>query len=99
MYQSEIQELKNRCKKIARKSQGSLRKIFDDETRMDPFACQISFIECESSMYCSRRKSRPKIPLNAAELADMLPGTTYAKHHKFTVSLGSQIAVISYLNS
>ena len=31
-YNSEIYELKNHCKKIARSSQNSLRKIFNDET-------------------------------------------------------------------
>ena len=50
-YNSEIYELKNHCKKIARSSQNSLRKIFNDETRTHPFACEISFNECESAMY------------------------------------------------
>ena len=92
MIQHMIQ--KNRCKKIARNSQGSLRKLFDDETRTDPFACRISFNECESSMYRSRRKTQPKIPLSAEEFSEMLPGTTYGKHHKFTISLHTQVAVI-----
>ena len=35
-YNSEIYELKNHCKKIARSSQNSLRKIFNDETRTHP---------------------------------------------------------------
>ena len=95
-YQSEVFDLKNRCKKVARSSQGSLRKLFDDVTRTDPSACQISFNECESSMYRSRRKTEPKIPLNAGEFSEMLPGTTYAQHHKFTISLATQIAVIFY---
>ena len=51
LYQSEVYDLKTRCKKVARSSQGSLRKLFDDVTRTDPYACQISFNECESSMF------------------------------------------------
>ena len=80
-YESELYDLKNRCKKIAISSQGSLRKLFDDETRTDPFTYRISFNECESSIYRSRRKTQPKIPLSAEEFSEMLPGTTYSKHH------------------
>ena len=47
-------------------------------------------------MYRSRRKTQPKIPLSAEEFSEMLPGTTYGKHHKFTISLLTQVAVIFY---
>ena len=82
-YETEVYDLKNRCKTIARNSQGSLRKLFDDETRTDPFASRISFNECESSMYRSRRKTQPKIPLSAEEFSEMLPGSTYGKTSSF----------------
>ena len=81
LYQSEVYNLKNRCKKIARSSQGSLRKLFDDVTRTNPYACQISFNECESSMYRSQRKTQPKIPLNAEELFG------YYYEHAFTSTM------------
>ena len=32
-------------------SRGSLIQIFDRETRMHPFACEISFNKCESAMH------------------------------------------------
>ena len=58
-YQSESFTLKSKCKDIAKSSQENLRKIFDDVTREDPAACKITFKECESSMYRSRRISQP----------------------------------------
>ena len=36
-----------------------LRKIFDDLTREDPAACEITFKGCESSMYRSRKSLQP----------------------------------------
>ena len=51
-YKSNVHELKNKCKKIeAQSSHGSLSQIFDGETRMHPFACEISVNECEFAMY------------------------------------------------
>ena len=95
-YNSEIYELKNHCKKIARGSQNSLRKIFNDETRTHPFACEISFNECVSAMYRARRKSQPMVPLNAVEFSEMQPGSEFTTHHKFTISVGVEIAVVFY---
>ena len=46
-YNSDVHELKNKCKKVAKHSQSNLRNIFDDTTRSDPSA---SFTEIESSM-------------------------------------------------
>ena len=62
-YKSGVYELKTKCKKMAESTQDNLRKIFDDETRTSLFATEISFNECESSMYRSRRRLQPKIPL------------------------------------
>ena len=53
-----------------------LREVFDDVTRNDLCAREISFAECESSMYRARRKTQPKIPLTVSEFVDML-STTY----------------------
>ena len=76
-YNSDVHKLKNKCKKVAKHSQSNLRKIFDDTTRSDPSACEVSFTEIESSMYRARRMLQPKIPLTASEFCDMLPGTNF----------------------
>ena len=54
-YQSESYNLKSKCKSIAKSSQENVRKIFDDVKREDPAACEITFKECEFSMYRYRR--------------------------------------------
>ena len=95
-YNSGVYELKTKCKKRAQTTQNNLRKIFDDETRTSLLASEISFNECESSMYRSRRRLQPKIPLTAIEFSVMLPESTFATHHKFTVTTTNHTAVIFY---
>ena len=36
--------LKTKCKTLAKQSQNNLRKVFDDATRTDPCACEISLV-------------------------------------------------------
>ena len=84
---------------MAKHSQSNLRKIFDDTTRTDPFACEVSFPEIESSMYRARRRLQPKIPINASVFCDMLPGTNFGNYFQFSVSCGNQSAVIFLLNA
>ena len=79
-YQNEVFQLKTRCKTVAKNSQTDLRKLFDDVPRTDPCAADISFAECESSMYRARRTLQPKIPLTATEFCDMLPASTFKDH-------------------
>ena len=51
-YKSDIYKIKKKWKKIAAQIlRGILLQIFDEETRMHPFACEISFNECESAVY------------------------------------------------
>ena len=69
-------------------------KFFDDITRIDPSACDISFRESESSIYRARRTIEPKIPLTAIEFSDML--SSIGDHHKFTVRCGEQTGVIFF---
>ena len=95
-YHSETYNLKKRCKIMARTSQEPLRKIFDDAAREDSFATEVSFPQCESSMYRSRRRLEPKIPSNATELSLLLPTTTFGKFHKSTVSVNDQTALIFF---
>ena len=66
-YNGDAYELKSKCKTISKSSQGNLRQIFNDVTRNHPSACDISFTECESSMYRARRKLQPIIPQTASE--------------------------------
>ena len=66
-YKSKEYELKSKCKTKVRSSQDSLRRIFDDITRDDTAGSSVSFPQCESAMYRSRRMSQPKIPTNAIE--------------------------------
>ena len=54
-YESNANEIKKRCKTIAKCTQSSLRNIFDDVTRSDPSASDVSFRGVESSMHRPRR--------------------------------------------
>ena len=63
------------------------------------FACEISFNECEFAIYRARRKPQPMVPLNAAEFSEKLPGSEFATDHKFTISVGDEIAVVFYSES
>ena len=87
--------LKTRCKTVAKNSQTNLRKVFDDVTRTDPCAADISFAECESSMYRARTL-QPKILLTATEFCNMLLASTLKDHLKYRVALGSQTATIFF---
>ena len=93
-YNSEVHELRAKCKKMAQRKQGSLRKIFDDTTRNSLYASVISFYEVESSMYRARRRMQPKIPLTADEFSQVLPGSSFDQHHKFTVLIDNNTAVV-----
>ena len=59
-YKAEIFQLKTKCKTIAKHTQINLRKAFDDVTRTEPCAFDISFRECESAIYRARRTFQPK---------------------------------------
>ena len=95
-YNGDAYELKSKCKTISKSSQGNLRQIFNDVTRNHPSACDISFTECESSMYRARRKLQPIIPQTASEFCDMLPTSSFGEYYKFSVSCGSHTAVVFY---
>ena len=97
-YKTEVYRLKTRCKTLAKYSQTNLREVFDDTTRNEPYAADISFVECESSMYRARRTLQPKIPFTAPEFCDMLVASTFNDYYKFSVVQGGQTAVIFYSN-
>ena len=92
-----VYELKTKCKNT-KNSQTNIRKVFDDTTRMDPHACEISLRECKSAMYRARRKIQPIILLNAQEFSNMLSTTSYGEHHKFTVKCGEATGVLFFSN-
>lgn len=72
-------------------------KIFNDVTPEDPAACEISFKECESLMYRSRRISQPIIPATALDFSEMLPTTPFGRFYKSTVvGMNNQTAIICF---
>ena len=91
-----LDELKTKCKKRAQTSQNSLRKFFDNETRTSLFAYEVSFNECERSMYRSRRSLQTKILFAAVEFATMLSESAFASHHKFAIMTNNHTAVIFF---
>ena len=76
---------------MAQRKQANLREIFDDTTRNSLYASVISFYEVESSMYRARRM---QIPLTTGEFSQVLPGSSFDQHHKFTVSIDNNTAVV-----
>ena len=95
-YKTDIYRLKTKCKTLAKQSQNNLRKVFDDATRIDPSAREISFTECESAMYRSRRTLQPKIPLTASEFCGMLPTTALGEFHQCSVTSGTDTGVVFF---
>ena len=62
-YKADTYMLKTKCKMVAKQVETrGLRQVFDDVTRNDLCAREISFPECESSMYPARRKTQAKNP-------------------------------------
>ena len=97
-YKTDIFRLKTKCKTLAKQSQNNLRKVFDDATRTDPSAREVSFRECESAMYRSRRTLHPKIPLSASEFCGLLPSTTLGEFHQCSVISETEIGVVFFSN-
>ena len=95
-YQSNIFDLKTKCKILAKHTQTNLRKVFDDATRTDPSAHDISFAECEAAMYRARKTLQPKIPQSAYEFSEMLSSTHLGIYNKFNVTCGGQTGVIFF---
>ena len=96
-YKADVNQLKTNCKTVVKQVQSSsLRQVFDDVTRNNPCARDVSFAECESAMYRARRTCQPKIPLTAAEFLDMLGTTALGVHFKLSVSSENQTAVIFF---
>ena len=95
-YHTEAYAIKTKCKRIAQTSQHNLRQIFNDITRSDPSASQVTFKECESSMFRSRKILQPMIPQSAAEFCEVLPTTTFAVNLKATINVDGRVAVIFF---
>ena len=81
-YRSDVFNLKRKCKKTAIYSQTNLWHVFDDTTRCDPCACEVTFPGCESAMYRARKKLQPKVPSDSVEFCEMLPVLRQASHRR-----------------
>ena len=98
-YKTEVHQLKTKCKTVAKQVQtSSLRNVFDDITRNNPCARDISFAECESAMYRARKTSQPKIPRTAIEFQEMLGTTPLGIHFQYSVTSENQTAVVFFSN-
>lgn len=68
VYKSGDYKLKNKYKKMDKQVETTgLREVFDEVTRNNLYASDISFAECKSSMYRARRETRAKIALTASD--------------------------------
>ena len=76
-YRAEVYAIKTKCKTTAQTSQHNLRQIFNDVSRSNPSASQVTFKECESSMFRARKMLQPMIPQSASEFSEVLPTTTF----------------------
>ena len=75
-YKTEVHQLKTKCKTFAKQVQSSsLRQVFDDVTRNNPCARDITFVECESAMYRARKTVQPNVPQSVIEFIDLLVST------------------------
>ena len=95
-YNADIFALKAKCRKGANSNRDNIREIFNEVTRTDPAAHQITFKECESLMYRARCASQPKIPMSVSEFCEMLPTTSFAINLKATIKLDERVAVIFF---
>ena len=71
-YCTERFKLRAKCKTAAKNSTTSLRQLFDETTRYQTSANDISFKSCESIMYRSRRETQPRIPKSALEFSTII---------------------------
>ena len=87
-------QLKVKCNEVAKHTQVNLRTVSDDKTRDEPGTADISFIECELTMYPTTRTLGPKIPLTAINFCGMLTTSAFAEYYKISVTIGNQTADI-----
>ena len=93
-YNADILALKAKCRKRANSYRDNLREIFNDVTRKDPAAHQITFKESESLMYRARCASQPKIPTSVSEFCEMLPTTSITINLKATIKLEERVEIV-----
>ena len=93
-YRNEIFALKRKCKTAAKNSETNLRKVFDDVTRNNPRPCEISFSECESTMFRTRKTLEPRIPPIALELSETSAHTLARSLHDVSCANNNRFAVV-----
>ena len=97
-YNSEIYGLMNNCKKMARSSQKCLRKI--SMMRLDLTLLLVKYLQ---RMWIRNVPREEKVTTysstHAVEFSEMLLGSEFPTHHKFTISVGNELRLYSTLNS
>ena len=71
-YHTDKFALRAKCKMAAKSCPTSLRDVFNDTTRHEESALQISFKNCESMMYRARLELQPKIPMCALDFSTII---------------------------
>ena len=62
-YHTDKFALRAKCKIVAKSCSNGLREVFNDTTRDEDSADQISFKNCEIIMYRARLELQPKFPV------------------------------------
>ena len=96
LYDSELYELKTKCKTAAKTSCKRLSKVFEDTTRNHQAATLVSYKSLESSMYRSRREIGPTIPRCADEFCQQIKLTQYGVYYREEVIVGADIGIFFY---
>ena len=82
LYDSELYELKTKCKTAAKTSCKKLTKVFKDTTRNHQAATLVLYKNLESAMYRSRREIEPTIPRCADEFCQQIKLTQYGVYYR-----------------
>ena len=92
--------LRAKCKMTAKSCSTSLRDVFNDTTRHEESALQISFKNCELMMYRARLELQPKIPMCALDFSTIIKECpTFNQFLRKTVIIGDQCSVIFFSES
>ena len=95
-YCAEAYAIKTECKTVSQTSQHNLWQIFDNVTRSNPSASEVTFKERDSSMFRTRKGLYLNIPASALEFSHLLTTTKFAVKFKATVQLEHRKAVIFF---
>ena len=94
IYDTELYELKTKCKTAAKTSCKTLSKDFKDTTPNHQAATLESYKNLESAMYRSRREIEPTIPRCADEFCQQIKLTQYGVYYRGEVIVGADIRIL-----